>query len=53
MKVVVDLQGGPLFQPRMIPYARDHENGVDLTQTYWRHIGIYAYRMNALADFCA
>jgi 3-deoxy-manno-octulosonate cytidylyltransferase (CMP-KDO synthetase) len=48
VKVVVDLNNNALmFSRSVIPYHRD----VDITPTYWEHVGIYAFRKNALLQF--
>lgn len=47
VKVICDRQGCALYFSRHpIPYARD-----DYQATYYRHIGIYAFRKEALLDF--
>ncbi len=48
VKVAVDLQMNALFFSRsVIPFARDK----DLTIPYYEHIGVYAFRKQALLDF--
>jgi 3-deoxy-manno-octulosonate cytidylyltransferase (CMP-KDO synthetase) len=48
VKVVVDLQMNSLFFSRnVIPYPRDQSVSV----TYYEHIGIYAFRKQALMNF--
>lgn len=48
VKVIVDQKQFALYFSRsVIPYPRDKEVGV----TYYRHIGIYAFRKHALLDF--
>ncbi len=48
VKLVVDRNNFSLFFSRScIPYRRNQETIV----TYWRHIGVYAYRKNALLQF--
>ena len=48
VKVVVDQGGFALYFSRsVIPYPREKEVGV----RYFRHIGIYAFRKQALLDF--
>ena len=48
VKVVVDQNGFALYFSRsVIPYPRDMNAGV----RYFRHIGIYAFRKQALLDF--
>ncbi|HYD89949.1 MAG TPA: 3-deoxy-manno-octulosonate cytidylyltransferase, partial [Flavobacterium sp.] len=48
VKVIVDQKQFALYFSRsVIPYPRDKEAGV----TYYRHIGIYAFRKHALLDF--
>jgi 3-deoxy-manno-octulosonate cytidylyltransferase (CMP-KDO synthetase) len=48
VKVVVDQNGFALYFSRsVIPYPRDRGVGV----RYWQHIGIYAFRKQALLDF--
>ncbi len=50
VKVVVDQSGFALYFSRsVIPYPRDKEAGV----RYFQHIGIYAFRKQALLDFTA
>ncbi|WP_339879241.1 3-deoxy-manno-octulosonate cytidylyltransferase [uncultured Algoriphagus sp.] len=48
VKVVVDLWGDALYFSRsIIPYNRDKsDNG-----SYWKHVGIYAYRREVLSSF--
>lgn len=48
VKVVVDQNDFALYFSRsVIPYAREKNVGVQ----YWQHIGIYAFRKQALLDF--
>ncbi len=48
VKVVTDQNGFALYFSRsVIPYPRDKDAGV----RYMKHIGIYAFRKNALLDF--
>jgi 3-deoxy-D-manno-octulosonate cytidylyltransferase len=48
VKVVVDLQMNALFFSRsLIPYPRDES----LSITYYEHIGVYAFRKQALMNF--
>ena len=48
VKVIVDQQGFALYFSRsVIPYPRDENAGV----RYMKHIGIYAFRKEALMDF--
>lgn len=48
VKVVVDQNMVALYFSRsVIPYARDK----DVTVTYYQHIGVYAFRKQALLDF--
>jgi 3-deoxy-manno-octulosonate cytidylyltransferase (CMP-KDO synthetase) len=48
VKVVVDLQMNSLFFSRsVIPYPRDHS----AILTYYEHIGVYAFRKQALMNF--
>jgi 3-deoxy-D-manno-octulosonate cytidylyltransferase len=48
VKVAVDLNSNALFFSRsVIPYPRDGNTGVP----YFEHIGIYAFRRQALLDF--
>ena len=50
VKVVVDQLGRALYFSRsVIPYPRDENAGV----RYFQHIGIYAFRKQALLDFYA
>lgn len=50
VKVVVDQMGRALYFSRsVIPYPRDENAGV----RYFQHIGIYAFRKQALLDFYA
>jgi 3-deoxy-manno-octulosonate cytidylyltransferase (CMP-KDO synthetase) len=44
-KVVTDRQGDALYFSRLpIPFDRDNSGGI----TYWKHIGMYAYRRSVL-----
>jgi len=48
VKVVTDAQGNALYFPRLpIPYERDRAAGA----THWKHLGLYAYRRDALENF--
>ena len=48
VKLVVDLKNfALLFSRSCIPYKRNNDEPV----TYWRHIGVYAYRKKALMQF--
>lgn len=48
VKVITNKDGFALYFSRSpIPYPRDPESGV----TWYKHIGIYAFRKNALMDF--
>lgn len=48
VKLVTDKEGfALLFSRSCIPYKRDPEAAYD----YWRHIGVYAYRKEALMQF--
>ena len=48
VKVVVDKNRNALFFSRsVIPYPREK----NITTPYYRHIGVYAYRKNALMEF--
>jgi 3-deoxy-manno-octulosonate cytidylyltransferase (CMP-KDO synthetase) len=48
VKVAVDLKGDSLFFSRsVIPYPRDSQASI----TYYEHIGVYAFRKQALMDF--
>ena len=48
VKVIVDQKRFALYFSRsVIPYPRDKEAGV----TYFKHVGIYAFRKHALLDF--
>lgn len=48
VKVIVDQKNFALYFSRsVIPYVRDKE----LEATYYKHIGIYAFRKHALLDF--
>jgi 3-deoxy-manno-octulosonate cytidylyltransferase (CMP-KDO synthetase) len=48
VKVAVDLNGNSLFFSRsVIPYPRDKAINID----YFEHIGVYAFRKQALLDF--
>jgi 3-deoxy-manno-octulosonate cytidylyltransferase (CMP-KDO synthetase) len=50
VKVVVDQYGRALYFSRsVIPYPREENAGV----RYFQHIGIYAFRKQALLDFYA
>ena len=59
VKVVVDAQGRALYFSRApIPWDRGHFEGDvtvnwSLSQTYYRHIGIYAYRVDFLKHYAA
>jgi 3-deoxy-manno-octulosonate cytidylyltransferase (CMP-KDO synthetase) len=48
VKVVVDLQmNALLFSRSVIPFPRDHSININ----YYEHIGVYAFRKQALLDF--
>lgn len=48
VKVVVDQSGFALYFSRsVIPYPRDRDSGAK----YYRHIGVYAFRKQAIMDF--
>jgi 3-deoxy-D-manno-octulosonate cytidylyltransferase len=48
VKVVVDVnQNALMFSRSVIPYQRD----LEITPTYWEHVGIYAFRKKALIQF--
>lgn len=48
VKVITDTKGFALYFSRaVLPYQRE----ADLKVTYWQHIGIYAFRKQALLDF--
>ena len=48
VKVVVDKNNNALFFSRsVIPFHRDK----NITPVYYKHIGIYAFRKNALMNF--
>jgi 3-deoxy-manno-octulosonate cytidylyltransferase (CMP-KDO synthetase) len=48
VKVAVDLNGNALFFSRsMIPFPRDRSTGIP----YYEHIGVYAFRKQALLNF--
>jgi 3-deoxy-manno-octulosonate cytidylyltransferase (CMP-KDO synthetase) len=48
VKVVVDMQMNAIFFSRsVIPYPRDRSESL----TYYEHIGVYAFRKQALLDF--
>jgi 3-deoxy-D-manno-octulosonate cytidylyltransferase len=50
VKVVVDKNMNALYFSRSpIPYLRD----ADVTPTYFRHIGVYAFRKQTLLDFAS
>ncbi|MBD3581150.1 3-deoxy-manno-octulosonate cytidylyltransferase [Flavobacterium selenitireducens] len=50
VKVVTDQSGFALYFSRsVIPFARDREAGA----RYFRHIGVYAFRKQAILDFAA
>lgn len=54
VKVVMDAEGRALYFSRApIPYARDQARGVGEVGSYWRHIGIYAYRRTFLTRLVA
>jgi len=47
-KVVTNVHGDALYFSRLpIPFDRDERGGI----TYWKHIGLYAYRRAVLEDF--
>lgn len=47
VKVVTDSQGDAIYFSRScVPYNRDHRE-----HTYYRHIGVYAYRPDVLEEF--
>ena len=47
-KVVTDVHGDALYFSRLpIPFDRDGTGGV----TYWKHVGLYAYRREVLETF--
>ena len=49
VKVVDDQDGRALYFSRLaIPFDRDHRGGIQ----YFKHLGFYAYRRNALERFC-
>ena len=48
VKVVTDVRGNALYFSRLpIPYERDRA----AASTYWKHLGLYAYRREALESF--
>ena len=48
VKVALDLKNNAIFFSRsVIPYRRDKQ----INTTYYEHIGVYAFRKNALMDF--
>ncbi len=48
VKVVVNAQGNALYFSRLpIPFDRDRTTA----PTYWKHLGLYAYRRDALESF--
>jgi len=48
VKVVTDLRGDALYFSHLpIPFDRDNRGGI----TYWKHIGLYAYRRPVLDTF--
>ena len=50
VKVVTDLKGDALYFSRYpIPYNRESLAGL----TYWKHIGIYAYRREVLKEYAS
>jgi 3-deoxy-manno-octulosonate cytidylyltransferase (CMP-KDO synthetase) len=50
VKVVVDFEEQALYFSRApIPWVRDREENV--TAEFWKHIGLYAYRRDALLEF--
>ncbi len=57
VKVVKNAQGDALYFSRSpIPFSRDHASDVDEQQlrfpaTVWQHLGLYAYRREALLRF--
>jgi len=54
-KVVLNLKGEALYFSRsVIPYCRGMEtDNWMLNQTFYKHIGIYAYRVETLAEIAA
>lgn len=56
VKVVTDTQDrGLYFSRAAIPYQRDQTSGESDAPSapYWKHLGLYAYRREALAQFAA
>lgn len=56
VKVVRDLSDNALYFSRLpIPYSRKDEGGIpaDLSGVYYKHLGMYAYRPEALEKVCA
>jgi 3-deoxy-manno-octulosonate cytidylyltransferase (CMP-KDO synthetase) len=50
VKVVLDFQGDALYFSRApIPWVRDAAGGVPVR--YWKHIGLYAFRREALLEY--
>ncbi|MDZ4121905.1 MAG: hypothetical protein U1C33_05755, partial [Candidatus Cloacimonadaceae bacterium] len=48
VKVITDINDNAIYFSRsLIPYNRDNETAWQ----YWRHIGVYAYRKEALQHF--
>jgi 3-deoxy-manno-octulosonate cytidylyltransferase (CMP-KDO synthetase) len=47
-KVVTNVHGDALYFSRLpIPFDRDNRGGI----TYWKHIGLYAYRRSVLEAY--
>ncbi len=52
VKVVVDQQGlGLYFSRAPIPFEREPNKGNELSAPYYRHVGLYAYRVSLLHQF--
>lgn len=41
------------FSRSLIPYDRDAKNRAHVPAEFWQHLGVYAFRKDALAAFCA
>lgn len=52
VKVITDLNGFAMYFSRsVIPYARDTSTPLGVTIVYYKHIGVYAFRKEALLKF--
>lgn len=52
VKVITDLNGFAMYFSRsVIPYERDTSTPLSVTTLYYKHIGVYAFRKEALLKF--